>query len=960
VLRRTGLPHYREEVLNVYLAELLSDRGIASVPESIATHGKKRGRKMPDVVVDFFGLRVMLEGKVGDVQQAHKKALGAARNRLEQGVAQIGVAVVYPASLRNAPDIKTELERSDLDFAVVTESQEADYVTGKVDYLKNVLTLAFEQLVKEDVVAEAVAALNAGISLFSESVIGKSGVIKRLAGCLDLAEPKKAKEKPKHIISTAHISGLVITNAMIFQEILADSDARIWPLNKIESEADVIGNFVKHWKTIVEDINYYPIFHIARQLLVNLASGQDLDAFQSLIDAAKAIVRNKAALRHDLMGRVYHRLLGDAKYLGTYYTSIPAATLLLRLALNADDWEIDWADLDSLQSFRLADFACGTGTLLMTAADALANNYISEAVAVNKDIELGQLHKVLVESVIYGYDVLVSAIHLTAATLAMRTPNVVFEKMNLISMSLGGRKHKLGSLEFFRDAQMTAFSDIFGAVSQGERVTGSNEVTVQVPSPPKLDLCVMNPPFTRSVGGNLLFGSSPPAEREAMQRDLKKLIRALDVPASATAGLGAIFVALGDKYLKLGGRIALVLPKALISGAAWSKTRDLLRDKYQVEILIVSQDPTQWNFSESTSLSEVLLIARKVREAKYESEAAKTKPAEGVVVALNLWRNPQTSFEVLPIAQALLCQNQSDVAIGQGTTSLRVGTKKMGEAVSFAWDDLRNRESWMLPCAFAQTELIRATYHLLDGKLRLPGSGQTAAINLTLLKKLGELGPDRRDVYDGFELTEEKTAYAAFWGHDAESVQTLSQPVTHHLNALSQARKGRSLRKAEQLWPRAGRLLIAERMRLNTQGVFAIRLPQPVLANVWWSFTPIHEINKAAEKVLTLWLNSTLGLLILFANRDETEGAWVDFKKPSLYALPVLDVLHLTPTKTANLASVYDQLCNVPLHPFPNMADDSVRVQIDKALAQTLELPDFSVLRELLAQEPVVCLKKLP
>ena len=33
--------------------------------------------------------------------------------------------------------------------------------------------------------------------------------------------------------------------------------------------------------------------------------------------------------------------------------------------------------------------------------------------------------------------------------------------------------------------------------------------------------------------------------------------------------------------------------------------------------------------------------------------------------------------------------------------------------------------------------------------------------------------------------------------------------------------------------------------------------------------------------------------------------------------------------------------------------------QIDTAIAQALDLPDFSVLRELLAQEPVVCLKQL-
>ena len=39
------MPRYREEVFNVYLAELLRDRGVISVPESITTQGRKRGRK---------------------------------------------------------------------------------------------------------------------------------------------------------------------------------------------------------------------------------------------------------------------------------------------------------------------------------------------------------------------------------------------------------------------------------------------------------------------------------------------------------------------------------------------------------------------------------------------------------------------------------------------------------------------------------------------------------------------------------------------------------------------------------------------------------------------------------------------------------------------------------------------------------------------------------------------------
>jgi hypothetical protein len=42
-----------------------------------------------------------------------------------------------------------------------------------------------------------------------------------------------------------------------------------------------------------------------------------------------------------------------------------------------------------------------------------------------------------------------------------------------------------------------------------------------------------------------------------------------------------------------------------------------------------------------------------------------------------------------------------------------------------------------------------------------------------------------------------------------------------------------------------------------------------------------------------LWLNSTLGVLLLIANRVETMGAWTKFKKPTLSAMPVLDVRQL-------------------------------------------------------------------
>ena len=66
---------YRQEVLNVILAQLLQDRGIVSVPEGIIKSIDNR-RRMPDVLVDFLGLRMMIEGEVSDQRDAEEQALG--------------------------------------------------------------------------------------------------------------------------------------------------------------------------------------------------------------------------------------------------------------------------------------------------------------------------------------------------------------------------------------------------------------------------------------------------------------------------------------------------------------------------------------------------------------------------------------------------------------------------------------------------------------------------------------------------------------------------------------------------------------------------------------------------------------------------------------------------------------------------------------------------------------------
>lgn len=219
------------------------------------------------------------------------------------------------------------------------------------------------------------------------------------------------------------------------------------------------------------------------------------------------------------------------------------------------------------------------------------------------------------------------------------------------------------------------------------------------------------------------------------------------------------------------------------------------------------------------------------------------------------------------------------------------------------------------------------------------------------------MGPDRRDIHDGFTVSRDPTSYPALWGHDSGKVKTLALAPNAHLVPRAKRAPGQPLRRANLLWGRAGRLLIAERLRLNTHRLTAGWTDRPVLSNVWWPCRPrspdIGPAEEKMEKGLCIWLNSTPGLIVLLAHRTETEGAWVDFKKPNLADMPVPDRDVLS-----SLAERFDLLRDRELQPLSRLAEDPVRVEIDRAVEEVLELPRDALrgLRELLAREPVLTL----
>lgn len=777
---------------------------------------------------------------------------------------------------------------------------------------------------------------------------------------------------------TIKMAELAVVDALIFQEILAASDREIDTISKCLGESSVKQALLEVWNKILSK-NYAPIFEIGKSILEALPSSPSIEnGLKRLATEAERMAASKALLRHDLMGRIYHRLLmaDIAKYYATYYTSIPAACLLARLSLGTTNphWQINWSKLDDVLRLKVGDLACGSGTLLSAVYRAMLDLYSNSSAEVDADTELEKFHKIMIESVLWGFDVLTYASHLSATTLALHNPSAMFKGTNIYGIKLVGKGDKLhlGSVDFLVSRKIDVSSLLFGGVkSAPERRTPSTAEHIPV-SLPDFHLIIMNPPFTRSVGGNLLFGGLPPDERRALQSRLKVILKDLKISGIGQAGLGAVFVFVADRYLLEAGRLALVAPRSIISGVAWTKVRELLCDNYQLEYVIASHEaPNSWNFSENTDLSEVLLVARKRKSSE--------PPCRTVVV--NLWRKPRNEMESIVLSTQLtdfrsvsLTHNLYDLLEYVNATpfALKIANTLVGEAYTVTENLVRDSIStWGQLAPFAQSELNRIAQHMMAGTLYSPEKGVIGYIpTIPLGDIFKNIGPDRSQVRGTFRAVSAETSYRAFWEHDSNYVKTLEM----NCNFWLEPKQGK-MTQAQSLWSNgSGKLMISERLWLKTNRLCAVHLPEIALSNVWWP-TRLNSMKSSDDKVVTseeneliqaMWLNSTPGIIGLLTYRQDTRGGWIGMKKETLRYVPLLDLEKLSRKEINTLIDTYNSHKSIEAQPFPQQFKDAadghgMRKELDQTILECAmkSKADMKEVYRLLSKEPIICLVPL-
>lgn len=891
------------------------------------------------------------------------------------------MAVRLPARLRDfsGQPLKDEiLNTSDFEMTLFTgENPESctrwprnGWLRGNISDLSILIQSAS---VPPAVIEEAASKLESGVktaaALLADMAGAHPGAVKKI--CEELCQQDSEQ--------TRRMAMTILANALVFHDSLSRGEKALYDVRTLAEHQSMKGGISQHevlkdWNIILS-VNYWPIFDIARRILEVIPADTARLLLDSLATTASDLVANHMMKSHDLTGAVFQRLIADRKFLAAFYTNPASAALLVGLAL--DPYETpaggSWASDTDVTSLRIADFACGTGTLLSAAYRRISQ--LHEYYGGNSE----SIHAAMMAKALVGCDVLPVAAHLTASMLAATHPAVSIEGSSIMTVGFGARPGggvALGSLDLL-DPQR-AF-DIIAITAKAIEGMGEQEKEAWSTLPHEsFDLVVMNPPFTRDTNHeaakwnvpNPMFAAfgSPGEQQRAMARASERLLKGTS--AHGNAGEASAFLVLADRKLKEGGTLAMVMPLSLMSGEAWEESRKLLRKSYTdlVLISIAGNKDNELSFSADTGMGECLVIGRKTKDGEKRA----------IFVVLN--ERPSSMVTGATIASQISLLKAAKLRSLEegpvGGSLLHIGDDPVGYALAATLPD---EGPWSLArikdAALAQTAYQMASRNLIW----LPGMAEDSAVPvfITTVSKVGKVGPVDRDVNgntpDGrirgpFEVVPLKAksvpTYPILWAHEANRERCMEFEADSEgvIRQGADAAEDESIKKkALQIWATASHCHFNRDLRFNSQSTAMQFTSRKTIGGRAWPSISLAGADQ--EKVLVLWANSTLGVMLHWWHANRQQAGRGSIGVSALESLPILDVTKLSKDALGKAVSIFDKMKDKELLPVNEIARDAVRAEIDARLGTEvlgfppeLAAPDgpLALLREKLALEPSI------
>lgn len=780
---------------------------------------------------------------------------------------------------------------------------------------------------------------------------------------------------------TRRMAMTIVANAFVFHASLAGQGGELATVRSIQQIRGASGKLssaavLQEWRKILQ-INYWPIFDIARQI-VELLPGKGVTAILSgLADTAELILDSGLSQSHDLVGAIFQNVIVDRKFLAAFYTRPASAALLTELALsrNCTPRGQSWAEPQDILSLRFADFACGTGTLLSTVYQF--TRHCHELAGGDEE----KLHPIMMSDVLLGCDIMPAAAHITASMLSGAHPSIKYSNSSIMTMPYGKQPDNsvaLGGLDLLQSQGTFSLLTTHASAITSKGVKSQD--TWRTIDDKEFDLVIMNPPFTRPTNHegnkagvpNPMFAAfaSSDEEQKAMSKHLQKITEG--TVYHGNAGEGSAFLALADKKLRQNGRLAIVLPLSLQAGGGWDRSRTLLRQNYQdlCIVNIAADRDDDASFSADTGMGECLIIGTRTglpseRATFVILDRAPSTPLEGAMMAR----------VVRQIRQSQTVRKLEDGPIG-GTT-IKIGDDVVGRIVDAP---LPPAGHWPIS-RVSDISVAQATYQLVTrNRLWLPSMSEESAIPIPMcrLSTLAAVGPLHRDIngteysaltprgpFDIVPLTgKQEPTYPALWNHEADLERAiLTVPDTE---AIIRTHKSQSVSdairlRAATIWSTASRCHFNYDFRFNSQSTAAVYTERPSIGGRAWP--SLNFNNPTHEKLFLLWANSTLGLLChwWFANKQQSGRGSITLT--GIPNLVTLDFDALSENQLHKGESIFEEFKTHKMRPFNEIDVDSARHLLDctlfvDVLGLSKKLVEdggtIDLLRRKLAREPSI------
>ena len=506
--------------------------------------------------------------------------------------------------------------------------------------------------------------------------------VDQAADVLEMALSAEQQEQIAELVyQRTSLKGLRVTmvlwlNALLTQQRLCYQGVpNIQPLKFSASSLPIPSRQAAVWRSILEE-NWNSIFEPAVRILErsgNIHPHATGEVLKLLISAVEMIELSRLGQHINVGAELFPKLSDDRKQAAAFYTQPATAELLAGLTIKWGSLKSnEWQSKNLFKNYKLADLACGTGTLLRTGYRRITAFHEQ---AGGKSV--GKLHRNAMESGLIGTDINPIAAHLTTSSLVAVGSGEPYGDTRIGWLDVGRSNALTGALELFSTNEVTDLFDKIAGRSTGDETSAPSVIVVDE----TIDCVLMNPPYSRTRGGQRAFdiAGMTDQERLACQKRWGTLVK--NEPVNNKAGMAASFLALAKKKVKYGGRIGFVLPLTAAFADSWSITRRMIEQEF-TDIIAVAVASGQAlgrdALSADTGMEEMLLVA--TRRTKEEISYHKSNAAP--IHCVTLQTPPTRIGEAGEIARAIATALDG---IGEAGTSrpVMVGEDELGQVAVF-------------------------------------------------------------------------------------------------------------------------------------------------------------------------------------------------------------------------------------------------------------------------------------